>query len=410
MNPVMSRKGLSLFYITEEEFAASRTEWNGLLEKSATNEIFLSWEWMYSWWHVFKDKKKSIFILVGIDDDGHWVGIAPLYIEQRSIPGLYKKRILRLCSSVEVYPEHLDFICIESLTKEFPERVFAYLQERSTEWDRIELTSIKEVAIVKSYLLSTSNSKSNFIISSQAQQECPYLKIETTFQDYLKSFSGKTRNTLARKRKRILEKEQWVFHVLESQSEDYTTYLRELFSLHAGRSLRNKTSTKFRGDKIYGFHEKLIGYLYKNGNIIITTLQKESAIQVIYYCLSYNKKYLYYQTGISRLGEQKSAGTVLLSMTLEMSFKEGCTEFDFLRGKEKYKYFWTRDARTSYALSIRKKTLSNWIAAQFSRYLFRPGTKSLNSLAKKSISQIAKINDQWRKAGRDLLFAWHREG
>jgi len=70
--------------IAEEDFVGMKDKWNELLEGSSTNDVFLTWEWMFSWWNTFKDDGKKLHILVGKDSQGRFIGIAPWYVERRN--------------------------------------------------------------------------------------------------------------------------------------------------------------------------------------------------------------------------------------------------------------------------------------------------------------------------------------
>src|SRR5437867_20023 len=56
--------GLSIDRIsTDIEFTALKEEWNSLLTESGSNEISLTWEWLYTWWKVFRDDSRRLLIL-----------------------------------------------------------------------------------------------------------------------------------------------------------------------------------------------------------------------------------------------------------------------------------------------------------------------------------------------------------
>ena len=99
----------------------------------------------------------------------------------------------------------------------------------------------------------------------------------------------------------------------------------------------------------------------KEGKVTLTLLQKEYDPLALYYCFKHNQKYYYYQAGLSYEGEKKSAGTVLFSLIIENAFKERYKEFDFLRGSEEYKFYWTKDYRKDYSITIRKDDFMNRI-------------------------------------------------
>jgi len=360
--------------ITEKDFALLREKWNELLNRSVTNEFFLSWEWMFSWWHTFKNENKKLMILCGYDAQRQLVGIAPFYIEQKKYFGV-KRNIVQFCSASETAPDHLDILCDKRFDSTFPRAVLDYLQTHESEWDEIRLEGVKENSSIKNYLLEHRNGLRNLLIECNTESGCPYLTIDKSFEDYLGSFSGKTRNTLLRKKKNLLEKENWQCRIVDNQSGNLQHYLKALFSLHAERAKRKKYPTAFVGDKVYRFHESLVNYLLNENKIIIAFLLKDSVYQAFYYCIKYNNKYYYYQTGLSEDGEEKSAGTVLLSLMIEKAFSEGCSEFDFLRGDEKYKYFWANNTRFNFSLSIKKNNVSNRTSHYLSQRFIKPGKK-----------------------------------
>lgn len=369
--------GIPIARITEEEFVSIRDAWNALLERSATNEVFLSWEWMFSWWNTFKDDNKKLLILIGKDSESRFIGIAPFYVEKCKYFAIKRRNVIRFCSSFETAPDHMDILCDKEFEQPFPRAVFAYLQEHNAEWDVISFEGVKNDSIIKNYLMQNGDRLYHLAIEYNPQSGCPYLTINQSFEEYLSSFSAKTRNTLLRKRRLLLEKEQYEYQIVNSNAVDPEKYMRELFSLHAERARRKKFATTFSGEKVYRFHESLITYLLKDGKIVIAFLSKGSSFLAFYYCIKHNNKYYYYQTGISERGEEKSAGTVLLSLMIERAFKEGCSEFDFLRGDEKYKYFWANNTRFNYSVLIRKNSFLNRVVHHLSHSLIKPGKRMI---------------------------------
>ena len=195
-------------------------------------------------------------------------------------------------------------------------------------------------------------------MTSVFSARCPYLVIDKTFEGYLKSFSPKKRQTLLRKRKILMEREKAVLKIVHCDEEP-EKYIQALFALHDERAKQEGIKTTFCGEDTYNFHKKAIHYLLKDGKVILAFLYKEMKPLVSYYCIKHNQKYYYYQAGLSYEGEKKSAGSVLFSLIIEEAFKEGCKEFDFLRGSEEYKFYWTRNCRKDYSITIRKDDFFN---------------------------------------------------
>ena len=185
-----------------------REEWNSLLEKSVTNEIFLLWEWMYSWWDVFKNGSRELYLLCGKNSMGETIGIAPFYLQKETLFGTLKRNIIRFCSSLETYPDHLDIIATKEYEHLFSEAVLNYLIQHDKDWDLIKLDGVHENAMIKKYLTSARPKKNGVLMTSIPSARCPYLVIDKTFEGYLKSFSPKKRQTLLRKRKILMNREK----------------------------------------------------------------------------------------------------------------------------------------------------------------------------------------------------------
>ena len=61
---------------TDPGFEGLKSDWNLLLKESNCDNIFLSWEWLYTWWESFKEGKK--LFIIAAEEEGRIIGIAPL--------------------------------------------------------------------------------------------------------------------------------------------------------------------------------------------------------------------------------------------------------------------------------------------------------------------------------------------
>lgn len=360
--PAAADECVSVHLASEKEFAEARDEWNALLEKSATNEFFLLWEWVSAWWEGFKSPDKRLCILFGRNSSGDTIGIAPFYVEGGNPGGVRKKKVARLCSSHETYPDHLDFICAREYGELFPEAVFKYFESHGEQWDVIRLDGVKEDSVLRRYLTGQRGRPNNFLMESREGSVCPYLPIGGSFKEYLNTFSGKTRQTILRKKKILFEREGVVFKVAGTPDE-LEKGLDQLFHLHYERAKRKNIASSFCSERIFDFHKKFTGLLFAQNKIILAFLYKGSEPIASWYCIRHANKYYYYQSGLSDLGEQKSAGSVLLALLIEKAFDERCVEFDFLRGEEEYKFFWTQKTRSNHRIVLRKNNLHGRFSA-----------------------------------------------
>jgi hypothetical protein len=347
-----------------------RGEWNELLERSVTNEFFLLWEWVYSWWSVFKEKNKKLYVLIGKTSDDRVIGIAPFYVERSRFPNIWPKKIIRFCSSLETYPDHLDIICNSHYEYYFLDEVFRYLIKHGEEWDEMRLEGIKERSIIIEYL-STENRKEiekKLILDISPGSICPCLSIEKSFKEYTESFSRSKRRTIFRYRKHLIEGGGAEFKY--AKAVEIEDGLKQLFALHSERAKRRGIKSTFQDERILMFHKNLTNGLIgsEHNKILISTINRNLIPIASLYCFEHAGKYYCYQSGVSYEGERNSAGTVILALNIEKAFDDGCKEVDFLRGDEKYKYFWTREFRRDMSLIVRKNDLIGRLSTVTNRF------------------------------------------
>src|SRR4029078_8291613 len=67
---------------TNKGFLSLRTSWNCLLSKSKSDTIFLTWEWISSWWGAYA-KDAQLWIVLVYDDAEALVGIVPFCLRSR---------------------------------------------------------------------------------------------------------------------------------------------------------------------------------------------------------------------------------------------------------------------------------------------------------------------------------------
>ena len=68
---------------TKDEFCGLREVWNQLLSRSDSDTIFLTWEWLSSWWEAYTGPTDDLHIIVVRDQGGQITGIAPFFLTKQ---------------------------------------------------------------------------------------------------------------------------------------------------------------------------------------------------------------------------------------------------------------------------------------------------------------------------------------
>ena len=84
--------------------------WNHVLAQSCSDNIFLTWEWVFNWWQIY-GKNKKLFVLTLTDQNETIVAIAPFYCRRKRILKSFRINEVRFLGTGEdVSPVYLDII------------------------------------------------------------------------------------------------------------------------------------------------------------------------------------------------------------------------------------------------------------------------------------------------------------
>ncbi len=358
---------------TIEDFDQSKPAWNELLSGSESNNIFLTWDWLFTWWNVFGDDKELKILLV--KNDGMLIGIAPLYISRNG----NDKSFIKFLGSTYVASDHLDFISQKGSEDTVVSAIFDYLNLHSGEWKAINLIDMN--AQSKSIDLIQSCCGRTLYITTKKSGACPYLSLPQNYNLYLDSLTSNMRYNIRRKRRRFEDEYAGSFIVIKEKSE-LSKAFEELIRLHVSRMRIKKMNSPFHHTRFARFHRNLLNSVFDKGWVRLCFLKIENELIACLYIFKYGEKYFYYQSGFDPKWEKISPGFVLFSYCIENAILEGASEFDFLRGQETYKLNWTNNKRTSQQINLYKKDLKSRVS-YFSDKLKTAGKAKIKEIINK---------------------------
>ncbi len=336
---------------TENEFRALEEEWNLLLQNSASNTIFLTWEWMHTWWKYY-GSGKSLFIITVRDEEGRLVGLAPLCIKKVGFHGLASLKTLAFLGTDEVCSDYLDFITAPEKSEEVLKAVFDCLGAHSSLWDCILLSDMPETSGTLDFILNAPGS-GNFVTEVN---ECPYIALPDTYESYLQGLGKNTRYNLGRRTKALDSRFKAKFSVHDGP-DDIENALEGLFELHGKRREMIGKEGRFLLKNLMSFHREVSRILTKGGISRIYSLGSGRETVAMLYGFRYSNRFFYYQSGMDPEYEKQSVGMVLMGHCIRDSILGGLNEFDFLRGNEAYKSKWTKTSRKTVDIILKSGSL-----------------------------------------------------
>jgi CelD/BcsL family acetyltransferase involved in cellulose biosynthesis len=325
---------------TADEFTKLERVWDDLLSQSPANNYFLRWEWLWNWWQVYSNKgdKLSIFVLY---NGNEITGIAPFYVRNKLIGGIYPVRRLMFLGTQEndegdVCSDYLDIIYKNSAENEFVNRILTFIINNDF-CDEIYISkmdnSSKTFDLIK-------NESGNYNLLEIVPNEfiSPYITLPSTWDEYLNSLSASMRYKIRNERRKLQKCTNITFKIAQNEA-DMKAGFEELIRLHEKRWESRGLKGAFSNHKFTMFHNRIMPEMIKKGHLEIVLLLENNQPRAVVYNISYKNKIYFYQSGIDTTARKFAFGYLLHAYCIEEAIKRGFDEYDFLPkgGMDDYK-------------------------------------------------------------------------
>ncbi len=317
---------------TQNEFSELKEDWTDLLKKSRSDTLFLTWEWMYTWWDYFKDNK-YLFILTVYDESDNLVGIAPLCINNKNVGSIPVLKYVEFLGTMPISSDHLDFIICKRMERKVLGAIVEYIFQEG-KWDFCLLTNIPITSLTSRLLKEIMGNRP---FQLEISQVCPYIPLPDQIGNYYSSLSRSRRNTIKRRRRNLQKKYNGFEFLIFEEQDDIDDAMERLFKLHEKRWMLMKHKGNFSRNKVRDFHKKVAGIFLNSDMLRLYFLRIRGKDVAALYVFKYNNKLYYYQGGWDPEWTKDSVGSVLTNLVIEDAINNGYSEYDFLRGTEDYK-------------------------------------------------------------------------
>src|SRR5439155_3505496 len=194
----------------------TRQEWEELLRSSASDVVFMTWQWQSLWWkHFGAGQGCKLHLLALRDERGALVGIAPLYVASEPLPPPeeYREgeerpegegppvRVVRIVGGIDI-ADYLDVIAPADKLPVVWAAVFAYLNDLRGEWDVIDFHSLPEWSPSRELVPRLAH-EWDLDARTFPEDVSPVLALPGDFETYLMSLRKKDRHELRRKVRKL---------------------------------------------------------------------------------------------------------------------------------------------------------------------------------------------------------------
>jgi len=313
------------------QFVALRDQWNQVLSKSEDNNIFLTWEWLSTWWRHFGKGRKLRILLA--QENETIIAAAPLMLSSYSLFGLKLRKMEFLGA------EHTDYrnFILTRQKKECMRLFMNYLQ--GLDWDFLEFRDIPEIHEPAASLRKLFYK--GLLENERVSSTCYYIPLGPSINDFSKQISGDMRRNLRRRMKRLQENHTIIFE-RQDDVDSIDQGIKTFVNLH-----QKKWTSKGR-EGSFGEDPRFAGFLLDACKLLAEkrwvnlSLMKANDVPISAgLCFEYNKTLYYYHPGYDPAYAKFGVGNLLLLHLIESAIQNRLTMFDFLHGTEPYKRSWT---------------------------------------------------------------------
>jgi CelD/BcsL family acetyltransferase involved in cellulose biosynthesis len=333
---------VSTYLITDNKgFQELKIHWNQLLKASWSDNIFLTWEWMFNWWITFGENKDLIIIVA--EKDGAVIGIAPFYRTRTTFFGIRPRTHIEFIGSTDTSSEYLDIISLLGQEEEAVNGILAELfNNKDLLWDVLHITDMREDSPNFKYCFQyfQEHNYNNWVYRRKSS---PYIMLPPTMDEYLKTLSGNMRRKLKIYMKNIRMNGEVILHkvtdkaVLNARFREF----RELHKLRWEKKIIKGETSGWNG-KFLEFHMLIQESMMDNGWLYFVYIMSEKKMIAGQYSFSYNGKLNCYSGAFDPAMSNKNLGSVTQCMVVEDAIVKKYHELDFLSGSEEYKSYWTK--------------------------------------------------------------------
>lgn len=334
--------------------------WDGLLDRCGRHAVFLTPEWMLTWWEVYGGPGSLLLVAVWADD--HLVGLLPTYVTGPPIdatdppPGQ-----LRLLASTHVFSDHLDGLAAMGWETEVVAAWQSALRSQRSLWNSWAFADLDTGGLLWRALRQNPGAWDDRLVLREIPGEgCPFTDLPGSWEAYLARLSAKSRAEIRHDR-RALEKAGKVTVRLVADRESLDEALATLIGLHQARRESQGKVGGFQNGVLRHFHRGVSERFADRGWLRLWLLDLDGSTVAARYQFAYRGSVHDFLPGHDPRWDRYSVGLVLLSHCIEQAILGGNHEMDFLRGTETYKSRWARRIRAQASLHGSRRFGRAWV-------------------------------------------------
>ena len=301
---------------------AAAGEWRDVLATCDPAYPFLSPTWQRIWWEEFaNDGSSREPVLLRVSDEGKPIAFVPL---MREGDRLTFSGDTSIC-------DYMDLVAQPANRAAVLDAVIRSLSEEP--WSELVLWALRGDSPT---IDAISGACSDHSLTCEREEEdvCPQLDLPGDWEEYLAGLDKKDRHELRRKLRKLSQGGEPELEVLTTAA-DVSAAMDDFMRQH--RTSRQDKDT-FMTPQMEGFFRRVVPALAEEGAVELTFLRLGGVRAASVLCFRTDGDLLLYNSGYEKAYAQLSVGLLSKALALQRAIEQGLKRFDFLRGRESYKY------------------------------------------------------------------------
>lgn len=328
--------------------AALRGEWRELFDAAGQPNPFLSWEWLFTFWRAFAQRRR-VKVIEARGQGGRLEGLLALQ-GRRAVVG---PRRYTLLGNGIAGADALDVLARPGAEAQVRSAIASHLARTLPDWDALDLEDLPAGSGTLA-ALGSALAPLGVEVAVAPRFTCPGFAPRGTFGEHLRRIAR--RETFGR-RCRWFSRQRGFRIEVATQVGETAEAMEDFLRLHRLRWAPEGGSYGIPPGRVEEFHRAVAPLLAARGFLRLYRLFLADRAVAAVYGLELGGRFYYYQSGMDPEWAARSPGMVLTGRTVEDAYARSLSFYDFLRGTEPYKLEWAAQARETVALRLRSPGL-----------------------------------------------------
>ncbi|HET8650400.1 MAG TPA: GNAT family N-acetyltransferase [Gemmatimonadales bacterium] len=299
-----------------------RHEWKALWERAPDASPFQSPEWLIPWWRAFG---QGTLWPLACYQEGRLAALVPLYCSDDS-DGVREVRLIGSGNS-----DHLGAL-IEPEIPGIAPALWRWLARRAREWDQVDLRQLPCESP-----LSAVPDEAGWTGTVTPDGPCPVLCLPVNAEE-LSAIAPRQWDRYRYYRRRLGRAGKFQF--TRAGRDNLSEHFDALATLHESRWRSRNEPGVLDYPGVRRFLREVVAAQLTADRLRLYTLWFNHRPAAAWLGFVAHGRVCYYLGGFDPEFARLNVGTIMVGYAIEAAVQEGCTEFDFLRGREEYKYHW----------------------------------------------------------------------